>query len=154
MIVLLSLSSINSVSSMLSDANSLEKALRMYFIFIHVRTGHTLSPQRNLLSLVTSYKARYTIFWLFYNYVNHCERHSQCLQELISPVFLSKHKSSPPGRLALALYSLHYAHAGVERQIKTHDSVSCGQVQLVRACDRQACILQEPRKCHFHASVA
>ena len=38
--------------------------------------------------------------------------------------------------------------------IKTHDNMSCGQVQLVRARDRQVSILQETRKRHFHASVA
>jgi len=37
--------------------------------------------------------------------------------------------------------------------IKTHNSVLCGQVQPVRAHNRQVCIIQEPRKCCFHASV-
>ena len=33
--------------------------------------------------------------------------------------------------------------------IKTHDSGSCGQVQPVRAHNRQVCIIQEPNKCLF-----
>ena len=37
--------------------------------------------------------------------------------------------------------------------IKTHDSVLCDQIQPAWACDRQVCIIQEPRKYHLHASV-
>ena len=35
------------------------------------------------------------------------------------------------------------------RMVKTHNSVSCGQVQLVRSHDRQVCILHECKKTPF-----
>ena len=35
------------------------------------------------------------------------------------------------------------------RMVKTHNSVSCGQVQLVRSRDRQVCILQDRKKTPF-----
>ena len=38
-------------------------------------------------------------------------------------------------------------------RIKTQDSVSCGQIQLVWMRDKQVCILHEPRKHCFHAFI-
>ena len=42
----------------------------------------------------------------------------------------------------------------VKKKIKTHDSVSCGQVQPVRESNRQVCILQEPSKHRFYVFIA
>ena len=49
---------------------------------------------------------------------------------------------------------LNPLHTFRKLSIVDQDSMSCDQVQLVQTCNRQVCILQEPRKCCFHAFVA